>query len=71
MAIEIDPELLQGVMAECRIDCPGLPEYFVWVNSVDLIMQNMGYDGNNDDADVLYKNAKEELNKTSYEFTVI
>ena len=53
--IEIDPTLLAEVMEECRKDCPDLPDYLVWINSVDMIMRCKG---NDNDGTELYHQAK-------------
>ena len=70
MSVEIDPQLLQEVMAECRKDLPDLPDYFIWLNSVDIIMRNMGVD-KSDEANELYNNAKKELETSTYNFQVV
>ena len=66
--VEIDPTLLAEVMEECRKDCPDLPDYLVWINSVDMIMRCKGYDNDGTELD---HQAKEELEKTKNEFQVI
>ena len=70
MSVEIDPQLLQEVMAECQKDLPDLPDYFIWLNSVDIIIRNMGID-KADEANELYTNAKKELETSTYNFQVV
>ena len=67
---EIDESLLAEVMAQCRAELPELPEYLVWVNSVDMIMRNMGID-NTEEGNELYKTAKKEMETTTYNIQVI
>ena len=67
---EIDESLLAEVMAQCRAELPELPEYIIWVNSVDMIMRNMGID-NTEEGNELYKIAKKEMETTTYNIQVI
>ena len=67
---EIDESLLAEVMAQCRAELPELPDYIVYVNSVDMIMRNMGID-NTEEGNELYKNAKKEMETTTYNIQVI
>ena len=67
---EIDESLLAEVMAQCRAELPELPDYIVWLNSVDMIMRNMGID-NTEEGNELYKNAKKEMETTTYNIQVI
>ena len=67
---EIDESLLAEVMAQCRAELPELPEYIILVNSVDMIMRNMGID-NTEEGNELYKNAKKEMETTTYNIQVI
>ena len=67
---EIDESLLAEVMAQCRAELPELPEYIIWVNSVDMIMRNMGID-NTEEGNELYKTAKKEMETTTYNIQVI
>ena len=67
---EIDESLLAEVMAQCRAELPELPEYIVYVNSVDMIMRNMGID-NTEQGNELYKIAKKEMETTTYNIQVI
>lgn len=67
---QIDEQLLAEVMAQCRAELPDLPEYLVWVNSVDIIMRNMGID-NTEIGNDLYEAAKKEMETTTYNIQVI
>ena len=67
---EIDESLLAEVMAQCRAELPELPDYIVWLNSVDMIMRNMGID-NTEEGNELYKIAKKEMETTTYNIQVI
>ena len=67
---EIDESLLAEVMAQCRAELPELPEYIIWLNSVDMIMRNMGID-NTEEGNELYKIAKKEMETTTYNIQVI
>ena len=67
---EIDESLLAEVMAQCRAELPELPEYIVWLNSVDIIMRNMGID-NTEEGNELYKTSKKEMETTTYNIQVI
>ena len=67
---EIDESLLAEVMAQCRAELPELPDYIVWLNSVDMIMRNMGID-NTEEGNELYKTAKKEMETTTYNIQVI
>ena len=67
---EIDESLLAEVMAQCRAELPELPEYIIWVNSVDMIMRNMGID-NTEEGNELYTIAKKEMETTTYNIQVI
>ena len=67
---EIDESLLAEVMAQCRAELPELPDYIVYVNSVDMMMRNMGID-NTEQGNELYKIAKKEMETTTYNIQVI
>ena len=67
---EIDESLLAEVMAQCRADLPELPDYLHFLNSVDMIMRNMGID-NTEEGNELYKKAKKEMETTTYNIQVI
>ena len=70
--VDIDLEYLKEVMDRCRKENPEIADqdYLVWVNSVDYILREMGYNVGEEEGKRLYEKAHAEFQKTDYRFEV-
>ena len=68
---KIDESRLNELMDMCKSEYPDIDPYFIWVYSVDHLLQEQGIEANEEYKKEIVKKAQEALNQKEYNFKVV
>jgi hypothetical protein len=68
---KIDESRLNELMDMCKSAYPDIDPYFIWVYSVEHLLQEQGIEANEEYKQEIIKKSQEALNQKEYKFKVV